>query len=309
MPPPVVRFRRELLACGYRSAEVRRLRASGTVVPLRPGAYADSGDERLSTPVQRHALLVRATVAQLGPDLVASHVSAALLLGIDVWAVALDRVHVTRPGSSGGRRSRHLQVHVTALEPDEIVSVDGLQLTGPARTVADLLRSLPFEKALVVADSALHRHLVTRAEIATALARAPRRHGTAAALRVLACADGRAESPGESRSRARMREAGLPPPELQVPVLGADGRALGRVDFGWPGVVGEFDGRVKYGRLLRPGQEPGDAVFAEKVREDAIRDTGLRVVRWTWPELEPFAAVAERLRRALASARPVSRDR
>ncbi len=42
--------------------------------------------------------------------------------------------------------------------------------------------------------------------------------------------------------------------------------------------MGEFDGRIKYGRLLRPGQEAGDAVFEEKRREDAIRDEGWKVV-------------------------------
>ncbi|GAA4698289.1 hypothetical protein GCM10023215_40850 [Pseudonocardia yuanmonensis] len=64
-------------------------------------------------------------------------------------------------------------------------------------------------------------------------------------------------------------------------------------------MVGEFDGRVKYGRLLPPGQEPGDAVFAEKIREDAIRAAGWTVLRWTWGELRDFGPVAARLRRAL----------
>ena len=79
---------------------------------------------------------------------------------------------------------------------------------------------------------------------------------------------------------------------------------VGRADFAWPErrTVGEFDGRIKYGRLLRPGQDPGDAVFAEKVREDAIRDTGLRVVRWVWHELDSFGDVVERVWRAFAAA-------
>ncbi|HEY0698007.1 MAG TPA: hypothetical protein VGD43_09375 [Micromonospora sp.] len=66
--------------------------------------------------------------------------------------------------------------------------------------------------------------------------------------------------------------------------------------------MGEFDGRVKYGRLLRPGQDPGDAVFAEKMREDAIRDTGLRVVRWVWNGVDDFGEVVARLRRAFVAA-------
>jgi hypothetical protein len=61
--------------------------------------------------------------------------------------------------------------------------------------------------------------------------------------------------------------------------------------------VGEFDGKIKYGRLLRPGQDAGEVVYAEKLREDALRDTGLSVVRWTWQDLETFDEVATRLRR------------
>jgi hypothetical protein len=93
--------------------------------------------------------------------------------------------------------------------------------------------------------------------------------------------DGGSESVGESRSRVALDRAGLPPPVLQWKVTDRDGELIGRTDFGWPQLrtVGEFDGRVKYGRLLRPGQQPGDAVFAEKLREDRLRDQGLSVVR------------------------------
>jgi len=88
-------------------------------------------------------------------------------------------------------------------------------------------------------------------------------------------------------------------------VLTEDGVLLGRGDFGWEEqqVVGEFDGRVKYGRCLRPGQDPGDAVFEEKQREDAFRAEGWGVVRWTWGDLEVPAVVGARVRRALSRRR------
>ena len=78
-----------------------------------------------------------------------------------------------------------------------------------------------------------------------------------------------------------------------------------RCDFCWEeyATVGEFDGRVKYGRLLRPGQDPGDVVFAEKRREDELRDLGREVARWVWDELETFDAVAARIHRAFARRR------
>ncbi len=103
-------------------------------------------------------------------------------------------------------------------------------------------------------------------------------------------------SPGESRSRVAMARLGLPPPVLQWEVR-RGGVLLGEVDFAWPelGKVGEFDGFVKYGRLLRPGQVPADVVFAEKVREDAIRAEDLGMTRWIWSEIDDFTAVAKRL--------------
>lgn len=80
----------------------------------------------------------------------------------------------------------------------------------------------------------------------------------------------------------------------------SSGEFVARTDFAWEQerTVGEFDGRSKYGRLLRPGQDPGDAVFEEQRREDAIRDTGWEVVRWTWGDLCVPAQLAARLGRA-----------
>jgi very-short-patch-repair endonuclease len=108
---------------------------------------------------------------------------------------------------------------------------------------------------------------------------------------------------GESRSRVLLDRARLPAPVLQWEVPAR--RWVGRTDFAWPELrtVGEFDGRVKYGRLLRPGQEPGDVVFDEKRREDAIRDAGFQVVRWVWADLDDFDEVVARLYAAFARAR------
>ena len=98
-----------------------------------------------------------------------------------------------------------------------------------------------------------------------------------------------------------MIDAGLQVPDVQVEVRTDDGRLLDRCDVGWRehGLLGEFDGRVKYGRLFRPGQEPGDAVFEEKRREDAIRAEGWGMVRWVWADLSAPAALVARWLRAL----------
>ena len=299
LPGPALRP--DLLAAGYTDEELRRARRSGEVVAIRRGAYVPSTDDRLTDPAARHALAVRAAVAQLPAGAVVSHVSAAVLLGFRVWGVPLTRVHVTRNRDSGGRRGRRLHLHTTPLAEGDVIEVDGIPVTGPARTVVDVARAVPFAPGVVVADAALEAGL-DPAQLREAVERAGRRPGNARARRVAAFADGGGQSVGESRSRILLARHDIPPPVLQWPVHDPQGRHVGTTDFGWPDLrtVGEFDGLVKYGRLLRPGQTPGDAVVAEKRREDRVRDEGLRVVRWTWDELETLGVVVKRLWRAFA---------
>jgi hypothetical protein len=289
--------RGRLLADGYSPAELRRYVRTGEFVALRRGAYADPA-QLPDSPEARHVLAVRAASPALVSDAVISHTSAAALFGLPLWGVRLDRVQVTRVRTYGGRVDPRLHVHSARLTADEVVVMDRIAATSPSRTIVDLARSLPFEEAVSMADAALHQQLVVPAELAEALGRAARRPGVAAARRVAAFADGRSESPGESRSRVRMRRLGLPEPVLQMPIPTRFGTYF--VDFGWPQyrAVGEFDGLIKYGRLLRSGQDPGEAVVAEKRREDAIRDEEWRVTRWIWSELELFDAVARRIERS-----------
>lgn len=84
------------------------------------------------------------------------------------------------------------------LDPAEIRTTD---VTTPVRTVIDCARSPPFDEALAIADSALRRRHVTRAQLLSA-AEAVKRNGRAAALRVATHADGRAAGPFESVVRA-----------------------------------------------------------------------------------------------------------
>jgi len=296
--------RTTLLARGYTDKELRGLRRDGVLSSVRPGAYIHVGPSKEDPDVGsalRHRATVLAAARRLAPGSVISHLSAAVVHDLPLWLpfAPADRVQVTRDRRTGARRSPYLDLHSAALHPDEVIGVDGLLVTSVARTVVDLGRSLTLERALVPADAALRNRRTTPDELALAIARGAHRPGNAAARRLVAFADGRAESPGESRSRLAIARAGLPDPELQHEVRSGD--RTWRVDFWWDraGVVGEFDGRVKYGRLLAPGADPGEAVFAEKVREDALRAIGLSVVRWTWADLSDFAPVAARLRRAL----------
>ena len=301
MDTPRLLLRRRLIAAGWTDQELRRQRRAGELHRLGRGAYVAAP----GTPPAyeaRHALLAAVRDERHAADGVLSHVSAAVLHGLSTWGLPLERIHRTRDRRTGGRVGTGVHLHAAPLTPDETVEIDGLLVTTVARTVADIARTAGFDAAVAVADSALHKHMVDPDELARAARRCAGWPGAPRARQVVSVADGGSAGVGESRSRLAILRAGLPAPVLQWRVEG-DGRVF-EVDFGWPELrtVGEFDGLVKYGRLLKPGQDPADVVVAEKLREDEIRDLDLRVVRWIWGDIDHFDPVAERLRRAFAAA-------
>jgi hypothetical protein len=292
--------RADALLDGISDGELARLVRRGEMARLQRGTYvaatAEFPDEG------RHAAVVAATVAGLRVPGVVSHLSAAVLHGLPVWNVPLGRVHVTRRPPANGSGSRRVHLHVGRLPDDEVTALAGLAVTGLARTAVDVARTIPFEQAVVTVDAALATRETTREQLRGCLDLMGPVPGARRAARVIAFADSRSESVGESRSRVLVKRIGLPAPDLQVRLRGPDGSEVARCDFGWheQRTVAEFDGRIKYGRLLRPGQDPGDAVFEEKLREDAIRDGGWKVARWTWADLGRARVVGDRLRRAFA---------
>lgn len=245
------------------------------------------------TPEERHRRLIHATWAGLRPGAVISHASAAVLHGLPVPASTLQRVWITRPGR-GGRISHLVHLCRAELSEGDIVEADGLAVTSRVRTCVDMVRRLGFTEGVVLADAALRttkQH--PRADPANdgvrgELLECVRRGvwGDGRAQRTLRFADGRSESPGESRSRVMMHRLGIEPPNLQLEIFDDRGLA-GRTDFDWRDgrLLGEYDGLGKYLRDLRPGENPADVVWREKRREDRLRRTGRGVVRWTKAEL------------------------
>jgi len=290
---------RDLAAAGVDGDEVRRMHRRGELARIAPGAYVDPADPRLRRPEDRHQMQVAVAVPRIASDAVVSHQSAAVLHGLPAWNIPLTRVHATRPRRSGALRTGRLYLHTAPLEPDEVVTVDGVAVTAVARTLVDVARTVGFEEAVAVLDAALHRGLVTSAALTAALDRMAGWPGAPRARRAFEFADPRAMNVGESRSRVAMSRFGVAPPVLQWEVVGPGGVVLGTAGFGWPehGVVGEFDGVVRYGRVLRAGQVRAEAVVAEKRREDRMRAVLEGVVRWVWAELDAFADVAQRLPR------------
>lgn len=299
---------RPVLARHADPAELRRRRRDGTLLPLRRGAYlpaAQMGQDPQHR--QRQAL---ATIAAVNDQLTMkfwfSHGSAALIWGCSV--VGLDpRAHVTQQHRPGSRRDLTLIRHHGALPASERTVVGGLPVTTIERTVVDCAASMPAGQALVIADSALRRGASTEV-IQRLLAARVGHRGVHRARRVLALADARAESPGESLCRWAVVEAGLVAPELQVAVATRIGTFW--LDLGWPEqkVAIEFDGFVKYSGA--DGRTAPEVVFAEKRRQDALVELGWVIVRVTWADLRRPELIAARVRTALhrRSARHSPRD-
>ena len=294
----------QALELGLAGRDVGRLRARGRLVRIRWGAYAvreewDAWDER-----DRHRARARAVALQLQTPFTFSHITAAVLHDLPLHRVQLDEVHVTRGDGDGRTRHEAGVWHHDGPQPPQVV-VGGLAATDLARTAFDTARITRFDSAVVTMDAALHRDVSTSA-METLLAATERWPGSAQARRAYEVADGRAESPGETIARLAFAAVGMAPSTLQLELTTDSGDV--RTDFGWPerGLVGEFDGRIKYGRLLKPGQTTESVLVAERHREQAIERAGWGVVRFTWSEVHDLALVRDRLRAAfrLASRQP-----
>jgi hypothetical protein len=152
--------------------------------------------------------------------------------------ICIELIH-TNPHSPRGVQTRR-----DVLLDGEVTTVGELKVTTPQRTAFDIGRCEARRTAVARLD-ALMRATGFMVDVVLALAD---RHRGARGLRRLETAlmlvDPGAQSPRESYLRLLLVDAGLPPPQTQIPVLGADGRLVAYLDMGWPElmVAVEYDG-------------------------------------------------------------------
>jgi len=175
---------RAVLVRATSRVEVDRAVATGTIVVPARGRYAlPAADEAVAAAHARSGVL--------------SLTSAAVHHG---WAVKTvpERPHVTVPRGRKPPRDGWgpVQVHYADVDPGDLV--DGIA-TGKAATLLQCLRSLPYDEALAVADSALRAGEQQALRQAVALARG---RGAARVRRVARDARPEAANPFESCLRA-----------------------------------------------------------------------------------------------------------
>jgi len=278
----------------------------GTWHHVRRGVWIDALVWSGLDPTQRYAAFVHATalLRRREEPIVCALESAAAVWGlprIEQWPRHVRHL-VSDPRVRG---SGLLRPHLGA--EAEPVEHQGLLVTPVARTIVDLARTGSLFSAVAAGDHALRHEMCTAAELKLEVDRVPSgAPGRVRAALVHDLADPFSMSPGESLSRVQMFRLNLPRPELQHAMEDDQGQ-IGVVDFWWEGVVGEFDGRIKYRVPDGASAEEAAAIlWAEKKREDRLR-TRAQVARWVWAE----ALSPQRLARILARAgvRPVARPR
>jgi hypothetical protein len=201
-------------------------------------------------------------------------------------------------GGKGHRQYSAARLVRRRVDPVDIVIVDGVRCTSPARTALELATMMPLEDSLVLLEAAgrtghlsrddlrsdAHREGL-RQQYAQVLLRMRGMPGIDAARRAASLADPAAESAPESRARGLILRWGWPAPVVGHEMRGGDGRTY-YVDLAWPslGIVLEIDGATKYNEV--------SVLMAEKRREDALRETGARFFRAIAGDLWSDARVA-----------------
>ncbi len=285
--------RAQALALGESDRSLRAALRTGLLVRLRHGAYARTDHVEGLDERQRHLLLARAALTQQRGPVALAGPSAALLHGFDVYGHDLGLVHLARLDGSTGRREAGVVHHVPNQGVIARLEVrEGVLAVSAQDAVWQTALLTGLEGGVVTADCALHGRPELREPLRSLAGSALAQPRSRVARLAVRLARQESESPGESLTRVACFRHGIPCPALQREVLDRSGRLVGRSDFSWEEarLLGEFDGRIKYGALLRAGEDPTTVVVREKVREDALRATGRGMARFTWAEVQPDVA-------------------
>ncbi|WP_129786906.1 hypothetical protein [Promicromonospora panici] len=287
-PPPTVppalqydKTTRPLVADAAKSERVVRVRR-GVYVPT-PESVRAFDAEFLTE--------VRGVVEALDTEFWISHTAAARLHGL--WTYRdpghVHVIHEYHPSvQDEGRLIRHWSKRLPAR--DRTV-VGGIPVTTLERTMVDVACSAPLSCALVIVTAGF-RAGADPVVVGQILDERAGGRGVVQARRVMELCDPDCASPGEVLMRLAAILAGLPQPQIQVPVAIPGGTAW--LDLGWPAIRAglEFDGAVKFSGLLG---DPLAARDRQSSRQAGIEHAGWQVESVVWDETVEFEALQERI--------------
>jgi very-short-patch-repair endonuclease len=177
---------------------------------------------------------------------VASHTSAARVLGVPVPADPFEHVTVSRPRDR--RRREGVRCHVAALGADDVRTVRQLRISEPHRMFVELASVLGVVDLVVVGDWLVRHEELTCESLVGYCGRSTDPHAQLA-RRAAAYVRERVDSPMETRLRMLLVLAGLPEPVVNLKVRDEHGVVVMRLDLSYPEVrvAVEYDGRQHVG--------------------------------------------------------------
>lgn len=287
--------RAQALRCGMTRHQVRRHVHQELWVPVHRGVY-QVRVYRAATPRGHLLAAVLAAQLALGPDAFACAETAARLWGMKGLPPWEGDVHMGLLPGSTRLSASGVVVHTWPTEPADITRRGpGIRLTRPGRTLRDVLLRLDRSAAVCLLDSALHFALAGAAQLDGLAAANTGRPGAARSRSWWDLADGRAQSPLETRVRLICFDEGIPPDELQHPFYDCRGHLIGRGDMWWEDsqLVVEADGR-------EPHELP-TALFRDRHRQNALElsHPGIRILRFTWADLHTPGYIPATIKKVL----------
>lgn len=268
---------------GVTKSDVRRLVRNGAWGHPHTGVYTVRSLASLSGADAHLRSATMAAQLALGPEAFAGGETAALLWGMQGLPRWDGRtVHMVIPAPGAQRHHHRITLHSWQVAPEEVSTLAGLRLTDPGRTLRDTLLRVDRESAVCLMDSALHQGLVLEEQVPGLELANRGRRGCANVRRWWPLADGRSESPLETRVRLICVDGGAPPTNLQHRFRDGHGRTIGVADFWWEEyqLIGEADGHGPHGLP--------EALLRDRERQNALQrwHPGVRIVRFTWQDLK-----------------------
>lgn len=188
--------------------------------------------------------------------------TAAWLLGVDVRPPGRWRepplLECLVPLGAARPNRTDIRAHISDLPTDDIIDVSGVPATSPTRTALDLARYRPRFMGLGAVDAFTHAGLTSVAELERATRELKGHRYIRRAREVIDLCEPATESMGESWTRLRVVEAGLPRPQVQISLRNGRGLEVYRLDMGLEEyLIGiEYDGVEHH--LRTPAQQAHD---------------------------------------------------
>lgn len=246
-----------------------------SLIPLGRGIRAEGPTAGLPLSVRVRPFI------EVNERCAASHLTAAELLNLPRRRKKgdSDMFDIIRPEDAAHLNRPHVIVHRMKLYDDEVTTVDGIPVTTPERTWLDLAEMLSVDELVVAGDSCVRVPRLefedrdgpwcSLADLQRMIDRHKGKRGLRKAKEAIRLIRVGSDSPQETMLRLAIVRAGLPEPELNVPIFSDDGLRHHEPDLSYR--------RYRVG-IEYEGEHHGDELQIER---DIARSERYSALGWT----------------------------